>query len=191
MCDPMNLSKITTPIVVIIVECLALPILSTVTIRGASRENLQYMDTRWISKLKRGIIYSLHQRNMQNHTHLCKFKTLTFKLEQWKHFESDLLQNYQLSVQRFLWFDDTCELKCVSLISHSPAWCLCFQQWCWTHSGPSSSHWESQRCVSFGGCSLPGYETAPPPKPRGVSVCRERKRRNRRGKIDQKERKDR
>lgn len=79
-------------------ECLALPILSTVSIRGASRGNLQYMDTRRICKLQKGIIYRaviiLHHCNMQN---LCRFKTLTFKLEQWKHFKSDLLQNYQLS----------------------------------------------------------------------------------------------
>lgn len=79
-------------------ECLALPILSTLSIRGASRENLQYMDTRRICKLQKGIIYRaviiIHHCNMLN---LCRFKTLTFKLEQWKHFESDLLQNDQLS----------------------------------------------------------------------------------------------
>lgn len=53
------------------------------------------------------------------------------------------------------------------LLIHSPAWCPCFLRWCWTHSGLSWAHWESQQYVSSGGCSPPGYGTALPPRPKG------------------------
>lgn len=128
--------------------------------------------------------------NMQNRAHSCRFKTLTFQLEPRKHFKPDLLQDYQLShrsAASLMWWHVWVKKRIAPLL-HSPAWCLCFQRWCWTHSGPSSSHWGSPRCVSFGGCSLPGYGTAPPLKPRGVSVCAER-RKGRQEKNDQKERK--
>lgn len=52
----------------------------------------------------------------------------------------------------------------------SPAWCLCFRRWYWTRPGPSSSHWEFQQCVSFDGCWVPGYGTAPLLKPKDGSV---------------------
>lgn len=115
--------------------------------------------------------------NMQNRAHSCRFKTLTFQLQRRKHFKRDLLQDYQLShrsAASLMWWHVWVK-KHIAHFLHSPAWCLCFQRWCWTHSGPSSSRWGSRRCVSFGGCSLPGYGTAPPLKPRGVSVCAQRR----------------
>lgn len=84
-CDPISLSKITTLIVGIICGT------------SSSAYSVCSIYKRTQGEEANSTELTLHHCNMQNHTHVCRFKTLTFKLEQWKHFEYDLLQNYQLS----------------------------------------------------------------------------------------------